>query len=331
MSTGVWARFGRRRLHCGGLGLLVGFGLLALGADLLASDLPLAARLDGELYLLPGVTRPARLRAEDLDSLRRKLRPERGDFLVAPPVPFGPFRTDLSLPSLPAPPSARHPLGTDETGRDVLSRLIHGARASLGVGVVAVLLYLLIGVGLGALAGYSGGALDVLISRAAEVVLTFPTLFLVLALMATVERPTVWHVALVIGLTRWPDVARLTRAEVLRVKQLPFVEAARALGLEEGRVLVRHVLPNALGPVLVAAAFGVSGAILLESALSFLGFGVPPPAASWGESLMQAHRYVTSPGAWWLAVFPGAAVFLTVTACNLVAEGLQEALCAKTD
>jgi peptide/nickel transport system permease protein len=145
-----------------------------------------------------------------------------------------------------------------------------------------------------------------------------------------VERPTLLHLVLVIGLTRWPDVARLTRGEVLRVKQLEFVQAARALGASDLRVLLRHVIPNAMAPVLVAAAFGVAGAVLLESALSFLGFGAPPPSASWGEILMQAHRYVSSPGAWWLALFPGLAIFLTVTAYNVVGEGLQDALDPKS-
>ncbi|MBI5545808.1 MAG: ABC transporter permease [Deltaproteobacteria bacterium] len=251
--------------------------------------------------------------------------------MLTTPVPFGPYRLDASLEMLPAGPSARHWLGTDETGRDVLSRLVHGTRVSLAVGLFAVAIYVLIGVSLGAVAGYFGGAVDVVISRTVEAVLTFPTLFLVLALMAMIERPTLLHVVLVIGLTRWPEVARLMRGEVLRVKHLEFVQAARALGASDARILFRHVIPNALGPVLVSAAFGVAGAMLLESALSFLGFGAPPPTASWGEILMQAHRYVVSPGAWWLALFPGAAIFIAVTAYNLVGEGLQEAMDPKSE
>lgn len=327
-GTRLRARFRRRLAHRVGLWIALGLFAVALGADLVASDLPLALRLEGRTYLLPnlGSTVPEALRGQDVQALRARLREDRGDWMLEPPVPFGPYRTDMSLQQLPAGPSARHPLGTDETGRDVAARLVHGTRVSLAVGLFAVALYVLVGVLLGALAGFFGGAVDLVISRTVEVMLTFPTLFLVLALMAVVERPGLADLVLVIGLTRWPDVARLVRGEVLRVKELEYVRAARALGATELRVLFRHVVPNCLAPVLVAAAFGVAGAVLLESALSFLGFGVPAPTASWGETLMQAHRYVTSPGAWWLALFPGAAIFLTVTAYNLVGEGLQEAL-----
>lgn len=320
------SRYRRRFVHRLGLGFVLALFAVALSADFLASGLPILLRRDGRTFVFPNLTGPAELRQDTNASLRASLRPEAGDWMLAPPVPYGPYQTDLALARLPDGPSARHLLGTDETGRDVLARLVHGTRVSLAVGLVAVALYVLIGVLLGALAGYFGGAVDLVVSRCVEVTLTFPTLFLVLALMAVVPRPTLTDLVLVLGLTRWPDVARLMRGEVMRVKELEFVTAARALGAGELRILFRHVVPNCLAPVLVAAAFGVAGAVLLESALSFLGFGAPPPTASWGETLMQAHRYVTSPGAWWLALFPGAAIFLTVTAYNLVGEGLQEAL-----
>ncbi|HEY3449471.1 MAG TPA: ABC transporter permease [Myxococcales bacterium] len=320
------SRYRRRFVHRLGLGFVLALFAVALLADFIASDKPLAVRRGGQTWLFPNLTDPKELRQEDNQSLRASLHREAGDWMLEPPVPFGPYRTDLGLAQLPEGPSERHLLGTDETGRDVAARLVHGTRVSLAVGLVAVALYVLIGVLLGAVAGYFGGAVDLVVSRGVEVMLTFPTLFLVLALMAVIPRPTLTHLVLVLGLTRWPDVARLMRAEVLRVKELEFVTAARALGASELRILFRHVVPNCLAPVMVAAAFGVAGAVLLESALSFLGFGAPPPTASWGEILMQAHRYVTSPGAWWLALFPGAAIFLTVTAYNLVGEGLQEAL-----
>jgi peptide/nickel transport system permease protein len=301
------------------------FGV-ALGADLLASDLPLAMRRDGQLYLLPGISRPVALLPHDNRSLRTLLRPERGDWLLAPPVPFGPYQTDLSLPALPAPPGEGHRLGTDEVGRDVLARLIHGTRVSLFVGLGAVALYVALGLLLGALAGYYGGLLDLVASRAIEVMLTFPTIFLLLAIVALVDRPSLLHLVLALGLTRWPDIARLVRGEVLRIRQLDYVQAARALGLSDLRIIARHVLPNAMGPVFVAATFGVANAILIESGLSFLGFGAPPPSASWGEILTQAHRHLATPGAWWLALYPGAAIFLTVGSINLVGEALREAL-----
>ncbi|MGI5862238.1 MAG: ABC transporter permease [Myxococcales bacterium] len=300
--------------------------LVALGADLIASDMPLAMRLDGKLFLLPNLTRPASLLAHDNQSLRALMRHERGDWLLLPPVPFGPYQTDLSLPSLPASPSRRHLLGTDEVGRDVLSRLVHGARVSLAVGLVSVALYVAIGLLLGALAGYCGGATDAVVSRAIEVMLTFPTILLALAAVALIERPTILHLILVLGLTRWPDIARLVRGEVLRIKAQDYVLAARVLGFTRARILLRHVLPNAMGPVLVAATFGVANAVLIESGLSFLGFGALPPTASWGELLTQAHRYAASPGAWWLAIFPGAAIFLTVGAFHLAGEALREEL-----
>lgn len=321
LAAGRFWRRPRGRAGAAIAGMLL---LVALGADLLASDQPLAMRLDGELFLLPNLTRPTALLAHDNQSLGALLRPERGDWLISPPVPFGPYQTDLSLPSLPAPPDGRHLLGSDEVGRDVLSRLIHGTRVSLAVGFASVALYVAIGLLLGALAGYYGGAADAVISRAIEVMLTFPTILLALAVVALVERPTLLLLILVLGLTRWPDVARLVRGEVLRIKALDYTQAARVLGFTDARILLRHILPNAMGPVLVAATFGIANAVLIESGLSFLGFGAPPPTASWGELLTQAHRYAVSPGAWWLALFPGAAIFLTVGAFQLAGEALRE-------
>lgn len=216
-----------------------------------------------------------------------------------------------------------HWLGTDENGRDVLARLIIGARVSLSVGFVAVSIYLTIGIFLGALAGYFQGWLDVGLSRFNEVVTCFPSFFLIITVMAILD-PSIWNVMIVIGITRWTEVFRLVRAEFLRLTALDFVVAGRALGLSSARIVFRHVLPNALGPVFVAAAFGVAGAILIESALSFLGFGVPPPQASWGSVLHDARGHERQ--MWWVTIFPGVLIFLTVTAYNLVGEGLRDAL-----
>lgn len=237
-------------------------------------------------------------------------------------IPFGPNQTDLE--STLQPPSSTHLFGTDEIGRDVLARVIHGARISLAVGVLSVALYVVLGIFFGALAGYYGGRVDAVISRVSETLMSFPTLFLVLSVMGLTRVKTVIPILLVIGLTRWPDVARLVRAEVLRLRALDFVQASRALGASDARLLLRHLIPHALPPVLVAAAYGVPSAILIESALSFLGFGVPPPAPSWGELLTQAHRYVTYPGAWWLTLFPGLALFVTVGGFHLLGEGLRD-------
>jgi peptide/nickel transport system permease protein len=180
-----------------------------------------------------------------------------------------------------------------------------------------------IGVVLGSIAGYFGGVLDVLISRAIEVMMSIPTLVLVLALLAVVPNPGVGHLVLVIGLTRWESIARYTRGEFLRLRESDFVLAARGLGAPWYRIVLVHILPNALAPVLVTLSFGVANAILIESALSFLGFGVPPPTPSWGGILSE---WLDRPECWWLAVFPGLAIFASVVTYNLIGDGLQEAI-----
>lgn len=216
-----------------------------------------------------------------------------------------------------------HWLGTDDNGRDILARLIIGSRVSLSVGFVAVSIYLAIGIVLGAVAGYFKGWVDVALSRVNEVVTCFPAFFLIITVMSIAE-PSIWSVMIVIGITRWTEVFRLVRAEFLRLTALDFVVAGRALGLTSPRIVFRHVLPNALGPVFVAGAFGVAGAILIESSLSFLGFGVPAPQASWGSVLHDARGHERL--MWWVTIFPGLLIFLTVTAYNLVGEGLRDAL-----
>lgn len=303
-----------------GLLIVLGLVLTALFADVLASELPLIAH-DGEtLYILPAWTRPTALRGDNVGSFVRRVRP-RGGWAVAPFVPKGPNETNLDA-ALEG-PSGRHPFGTDELGRDVFARVVHGTRISLLVGVLSVLLYAVLGTLFGAIAGFYGGRADAVISRVSETLLSFPTLFLVLTVMGLMRVKTVIPILLVIGLTRWPDVARLVRAEMLRLRALDFVQASRALGASDARLMLRHLIPHALGPVIVAVAFGIPSAILIESALSFLGFGVPPPQASWGELLTQAHRYVTYPGAWWLTLFPGLALFVTVASFQMLGEGLR--------
>ena len=222
-----------------------------------------------------------------------------------------------------APPSGKHLLGTDNRGRDVLSRMIWGARISMSVGFVAVGIAVIIGVILGAIAGYYGGVVDAVILRLIEVVLTFPAFFLILTVMAFLP-PSIFNIMVVIGVTGWPGIARLVRGEFLRHKQEDYATAARATGLRDHRIIFRHILPNAVSPVFISVSFGIAGAILTESGLSFLGFGVPPPTASWGEILNQSRAYVDF--AWWLVVFPGMAVFVTVTAFNLVGDSLRDAM-----
>ncbi len=237
------------------------------------------------------------------------------------PVPFGP--TDVDLASRLQPPDGRHMLGTDDVGRDVLARMIHGARVSLTVGLLATAIALVIGSLLGALAGYYGGAADWIVSRVIEVVLCFPFLILVLGIVA-LFGPSLYTIMIALGLTSWTTEARLVRGEFLRLRELDFAQAARASGARDPRIILRHLLPNAFAPVLVSASFGVAAAILTESALSFLGFGVPLPTATWGSILHAAQENIEY--SWWLVVFPGAAIFLTVAAFNVIGDRVRDAL-----
>jgi peptide/nickel transport system permease protein len=220
-------------------------------------------------------------------------------------------------------PSLLHPLGTDGIGRDVLSRMLHGARVSLLVGFVSVGISVSIGVTLGALAGYFRGIIDAIVMRFVDVMLTFPTFFLILAVIAYLDA-SIWNIMMVIGVTSWMGVCRLVRAEILSLRERDFMVAAEALGVPPLRVILRHALPNALAPVFVAAILGVAGAILVESALSFLGIGVQPPQPSWGNILTEGKD--TLGVAWWLSVCPGLAILITVLGYNLLGEGLRDVL-----
>lgn len=220
-------------------------------------------------------------------------------------------------------PSAAHPLGTDELGRDIMSRIMWGSRISLMVGLVAVGIATFLGVLIGAVSGYYGGWFDGVLMRFVDIMLSFPTIFLILAVIAILE-PSIWNIMIVIGVTGWMGVARLVRAEFLTLKERDFVAAASALGAGDLRIIFLHILPNALAPVIVTAVLGVAGAILTESALSFLGLGVQPPTPSWGAILTAGKDNIET--AWWLSVFPGLAILITVMGYNLLGEGLQDAL-----
>jgi peptide/nickel transport system permease protein len=220
-------------------------------------------------------------------------------------------------------PSAQHLFGTDALGRDVLSRMIFGARISLLVGFVAMGIATLIGIFLGALAGYYGRWVDSLIMRFVDIMLCFPTFFLILAVIALLE-PNIWNIMIIIGITGWMGVARLVRADFLSLKERDFVVAEKALGAKDFRIIFRHILPNALAPVFVAATLGVAGAILTESALSFLGIGVQPPTPSWGNILTAGKDNIEI--AWWLSLYPGMAILITVLGYNLLGEGIRDAI-----
>jgi len=247
--------------------------------------------------------------------------------LFAPYIsPYDPFETNVDKILLP--PSFKHPLGTDLLGRDVLSRMIYASRISLEVSLVAVGISIGIGVFLGSLAGYLGGIADQIISRFIDIMLCFPTIFLILAVIAYLE-PSILTIMIVIGATSWMGVARLVRAEMMSLKERDFVLIAKVYGAETFRIIFKHLLPNALPPIMVSASLGLGQAILIESALSFLGIGVQPPIPSWGNILIEGKE--TLEVAWWLSIFPGLAILITVLAFTLLGETLQEILNPKRE
>jgi len=245
-------------------------------------------------------------------------------FLLAMLAPFvGRDPGAIDIANRLQPPGLNYVLGTDDLGRDVMVRILYGARISLLVGFVAVGIATFIGILLGAMAGYYGRWIDSLIMRFVDIMLCFPTFFLILAVIAFLE-PSIWNIMIIIGLTSWMGVARLVRAEFLSLRERDFVLAARAIGARDARIIFRHILPNAISPVLVSATLGVAGAILTESALSFLGIGVQPPTPSWGNMLIAGKQTLGT--AWWLSVFPGLAILVTVLGYNLLGEGIRDAM-----
>jgi peptide/nickel transport system permease protein len=242
--------------------------------------------------------------------------------LLAPVIaPMDPNRPDVRkiLDS----PSSRHPLGTDQLGRDVLSRMLYGARVSLAVGFVSVGIATLIGIALGSAAGYHGGTIDAMVMRLVDLMLVFPRFFLLLAVLGFL-RPSIWTIMAVIGLTGWMSVARLVRAEFLSLREREFVLWSQSIGASAFRIIWRHILPNAIAPVLVAITLGIPAAILAESGLSFLGLGVQPPHATWGNILSEGKDAIEI--GWWLSVYPGLAILVTVLSYNLLGEGIRDAL-----
>jgi peptide/nickel transport system permease protein len=236
-------------------------------------------------------------------------------------APWDPHRPDIK--KILDPPSSAHLFGTDQLGRDVLSRMLYGARVSLAVGFVSVGIAAAIGIALGAAAGYHGGFVDAGIMRLVDLMLVFPRFFLLLAVLAFL-KPSIWTIMVVIGLTGWMGVTRLVRAEFLSLKEREFVLWSQSVGASGFRVIWRHILPNALAPVLVAMTLGIPAAILTESGLSFLGLGVQPPFATWGNILNEGKDTIEI--AWWLSLYPGVAILVTVLSYNLLGEGIRDAL-----
>jgi peptide/nickel transport system permease protein len=242
--------------------------------------------------------------------------------LLAPIIaPYEPGRIDTT--HILAPPSKDHLLGTDVLGRDVLSRILYGSWVSLSVGFVAVGISTFIGMILGSVSGYYGGVVDRVIMRFVDVMLCFPSFFLILAVIAYIG-PSIWNIMVVIGVTSWMGVTRLVRAEFLSVRERDFVQAAISQGAGDFRIIFMHILPNAMAPVLVSATLGVAAAVLVESGLSFLGIGVQPPDPSWGNMLTEGKDNIEI--AWWLSLFPGLAILVTVMGYNMLGEAIRDTL-----
>jgi peptide/nickel transport system permease protein len=332
----AWIRFRRRKLALGALWFVAALALTAIFSPAIVGTKPLVCRYRGDLYF-PALgyfherwENPIFIRDEAIEDYPRTLkRNDPHGWAIWPLVFQDPYRAVKAdeWPGHPGnptgargSPSRLNFFGTNDKGVDVFAKMVHGTRIALLVGFVSTGIAALIGITVGAIAGYFGGGVDVLLSRIIEVVMCIPALILILALIAILERPTIWHLMAVIGVTGWTGIARLTRGEFLRLKQLEYVTAARALGAGPVRIMFRHVLRNALAPVMVPISFGIAAAILVESTLSFIGIGTPSKI-SWGWLLNDGKENLQM---WWLIFFPGMAIFLTVLAYNLIGEGLQE-------
>lgn len=321
-----WGARGILRSRFGSAGLLVVafLALVAIFADVLASDLPVLCKVDGRVFLFPNVTRPVELTSRDADTLARAT-----EWSVGPLVSHGPSRArETEARPLVGPAQERgHPLGTDRFGRDVFARVVHGTRSYLAFALAAVGASIALGALFGAIAGLFGGVADALLGRAIESISAFPPLVLVLGIQAALPHPTILTLFLAIALTRWPEVARLVRSEVIMASTRDYALAARALGASPLRVLRKHILPNVRGRLIVAATVGISAVVLTEASLDFLRVGVPGDAASWGETMSQ---FRDAPGAWWLLAFPGVLLVATVFAHTLVGESLRDAFDPRT-
>ena len=242
--------------------------------------------------------------------------------LFAPYIsPYNPDKIDVN--AILQPPNPAHLLGTDQLGRDILSRLIYGGRISIEVGFIAVSLSLFIGIFMGAYAGYYGGVIDSILMRFVDIMLTFPSFFLILAISA-ILKPSIINIMIIIGLTSWMGIARIIRAEFTQNREKDYVLAAKAAGAPDSYIMFFEILPNTIAPILVSATLGVAGAILIQASLAFLGIGIMPPTASWGGMLSRGKTYIMV--AWWLTLFPGIAILLTVLSFNLVGEAVRNAL-----
>jgi peptide/nickel transport system permease protein len=345
----VWARYKRNKLAMLALGLVVLMLIVGLFAPFIAGTKPILCKFKGSYYCPAlvyyhrgwenNIFLKEKIKQVDYDPAVLKQK-DPDSWVIWPlfyqdPVEYLDLQTKKRLlnyehdPDWKDPPleyeqgpSRFHPFGTNNEGVDVLAALVHGTRIAILIGFVSTGIAALIGIPLGALAGYFGGWVDTIISRIIEVFLCIPSLVLIMAIIAVVEKPQIWHVMAVIGITSWTSIARLTRAEFLKLRQMDYVSAAQALGAGNTRIMFKHILPNSLAPILVPITFGIATAILIESGLTLLGLTGDTTPARWGALLSSARQDLNK---WWLVVFPGTAIFLSVCAYNLIGEGLQEA------
>ena len=287
----------------------------------------LSSLIVGVLLLIPFITTKQVLEKRDWRTETESLG--KGEFAIFAPVPYGPAE-NVSQPY--GYPSSAHYFGTDKIGRDVLSRMIYGARVSLAVGLFATGISIVIGIFVGLLSGYFGGRMDLLTMRIVEIVICFPTFLLLLILMSIMMdqnfKQSIILVIAVIGFTGWTGLTRIIRGETLKLRKMAFIQACEALGVPLHRIMLFHLLPNVIGPIMISFTFGIAGAILAESSLSFLGFGVQDPTSSWGELLRQSFE---DPSTYWhLTLWPGLALFIAVLSFNFAGEGLRKTLDPKT-
>ncbi|OHD53774.1 MAG: hypothetical protein A2Y33_02640 [Spirochaetes bacterium GWF1_51_8] len=309
------ARFGKNKAGRFAFYFVILLILLAIFAPFLANDAPVMMVKEGKLDF-PGLLAPSEYLSTDWRNPGFQI-----DFALWPLVRYSPVKSDLA--NRVQPPSWDHPFGTDDQGMDVFARIIWGTRISISIGVISAGLTFLIGSLIGSVAGYFGGAVDVVFSRIIEIMMCFPTFFLILSVLAFMP-PSYYNIIIVIGITGWTSIARLVRGEVLKVKTLDYVRAAKVNGVGSFGIITKHVLPNSITPALVSATFSVAGAILVESTLSFLGFGVQPPTPSWGAIIRVAYSYIQFDRGWWLSLFPAIAIFLTVTSYNLLGQAIRD-------
>lgn len=335
----AWRRFRRRKLAMVALAFVIFLCFVALFAPLIVGTKPIVCKYKGSIYFpcLGYFNRswenPVFFRDRFHGRYSEKLNDlDPSSWAIWPLVYQDPYRRvrageQSGQPGNPSGPEGRPSklnwFGTNQQGFDVFAQMVHGTQIALSVGFVSMGIAAAIGITIGGLAGYLGGWVDMALSRLIELVMCIPPLVLILALVAMLDNVTNYHLMAVIGVTSWTSIARLARAEFLKLKQMEFVTAARASGASQWRIMYRHVLRNALAPVLVPITFGIANAILIESGLSYLGFGASPPNPSWGTLLKAGRQAIQE--MWWLIVFPGAAIFLTVLAYNVIGEALQEA------